>query len=89
MTENVIPFKPRDVGESERDFFHGCPECPETMGPDNIYNAGKLHRGACHEHHTTWILGSNLFSSWRDETEEQQRTRYREIETYADVSGFT
>jgi hypothetical protein len=68
-----------------RDPFHGCPKCPESKGPDAVYNAGRLHRGACHTHRTTWILGSNLFSSWRDETEQQQRERWREIEGYDDL----
>ncbi len=73
------------VPDVEPDHFHGCPQCPTTRGPDGIYNAGRLHRGACHTHRTTWMLGSGLFSSWRDETEAQQRERYREIEDYADV----
>ncbi len=64
------------------DHFHGCPYCPVDRGPDDIYNAGKLHRAACHEHRTTWILGSNLIGSWRHETKAVQRERYRQIESY-------
>ena len=33
----------------------------------------------CREHKKTWNIGSNLFSSWRWETEEQQRQRYDEL----------
>lgn len=68
---------------TEPHFLHGCPECPVSRGPEDIYNAGKGHRAACHTHKTTWFLGSNLFSSWRYETEQGQRDRYREIEDYA------
>jgi hypothetical protein len=64
--------------------FHGCPQCPPERGPDDIYNAGSSRIAACHEHRTTWYLGSNLLS-WRDETEDYQRRRWREIEDYADV----
>lgn len=71
---------------TDADHFHGCPECPQSEGPDNIYNAGRLHCGACHTHRTTWVLGSNLLSSWKDETEDEQRERYREIEGYRDVT---
>jgi hypothetical protein len=69
------------------DHFHGCPECPPERDPDNIYNAGKAHRAACHVHRTTWYLGSNLFSGWRHETEAEQRERWREIEGYRDVEA--
>lgn len=73
-------FPPEDA-PNER----GCPQCPPERGPDGIYNAGRLHRGACHAHRTTWVLGSNLFSSWRDETEAGQRERFREIAGYEEV----
>lgn len=70
----------------EPDHFHGCPHCPPERGPDNVYNEGRHHTGACHEHRTTWDLGSNLFSSWRQETEAEQRERWREIENYTAVN---
>jgi hypothetical protein len=73
------------IERSERDHFHGCPECPPWRGPDDVYNAGRAHLGVCHEHRTSWLLGSNLFDSWRDETEQEQRERYREIEGYTKV----
>lgn len=69
----------------DQDHFWGCPECPRDRGPDNVYNAGQAHRGACHAHRTTWLLGFNLFSGWREETEQEQRERWREIEDYRAV----
>jgi hypothetical protein len=38
-------------------------------------------------HRTSWLLGSNLFSAWRDETEDEQRERYQEIADYRDVAS--
>lgn len=78
-----------------QDSFHGCPQCPKHKGPDNVYDAGRLHRGACHKHRTSWVIGANLLSSWRttleeadwdsDETLRRQRERYLEIEGYEDL----
>ena len=72
---------------TDRHPFWDCPECPPDKGPDNIYNAGKAHRAACHTHRTSWLVGSNLFDSWRHETEDQQRARYHEIEGYRDLEA--
>ena len=82
---------------TEPDHFHGCPLCPESRGPENVYDAGKAHIGACHRHRTAWNLGSNLISSWRDTLAEcggdwdamlaAQRERFREIEGYRRVEG--
>ena len=32
----------------------------------------------CREHKKSWDIGSNLFSSWRDETEDEQRAAWDE-----------
>jgi hypothetical protein len=71
---------------SREHHFHGCPECSPERGPDDVYNAGKSHRGACHTHKTSWWLGSNLLSGWRDETEADQRERWCEMDGYQDVA---
>ena len=55
------------------DHFGTCPECGYHDGHQNV---GKSHWFICHRHHTRWNVGSNLFSSWRGETEEQQRHAY-------------
>jgi hypothetical protein len=75
--------------------FDGCPQCPVGRGPDDIYDAGKVHRAACHVHRTTWFLGANLLSSWRrtlaesggdwSEMLRRQRERWREIQDYVCV----
>jgi hypothetical protein len=50
--------------------FGACPQCGNN---DGFYNAGRSHWFVCHEHRTRWWVGSNLFSGWKEETEEEQR----------------
>ena len=73
--------------ETDNAHFWGCPMCPRSQPPDDVYNAGRTHIGVCHQHRIGWRLGANLFSSWKDETEQQQRERYREIEDYRRVDA--
>lgn len=47
------------------DYFGGCPEC----GRNACVNNGRDHWLVCEEHKTRSLIGSNLFSSWRHETE--------------------
>jgi len=42
-------------------------------------NAGRTHVFFCREHKKSRIAGSNLFSSWREETEEQQKQLWDEV----------
>lgn len=62
-------------------------ECPECGRNDGYLNAGRTHVFFCDEHKTRWTVGSNLFSSWRDETEEEQREAWdsRGLEFYREV----
>jgi hypothetical protein len=57
-------------------YFGLCPVCHRT---DGYANAGQAHRFYCKEHKTSWLAGSDLFSCWRYETEEQQRKIWDEI----------
>jgi hypothetical protein len=47
------------------EYFGGCPEC----GRNACVNVGRDHWLVCEEHKKRDIIGSNLFSSWRHETE--------------------
>jgi hypothetical protein len=44
------------------------------------------HWFVCHEHKVMWTIGTNLFSGWRDETEAEQREKWRRIEDYEQVT---
>jgi hypothetical protein len=58
------------------EYFGGCPQCGKNDGYTNV---GRSHWFLCKEHKTMWCAGSNLFSSWRYETEEEQERAYNEI----------
>jgi hypothetical protein len=67
-------------------FFGSCPHCKNA---DGYLNIGRGHWMFCDEHRTRWFIGTNLFSSWRDETEAEQRQYYEEKDfgNYADVES--
>lgn len=68
--------------EHEPDYFGGCPEC----GGDNGYfNIGRDHYVHCQAHKTVWCIGSNLFSSWREETESDWQNNREKFADYTPV----
>jgi hypothetical protein len=58
------------------DYFGVCPHCGKN---DGYLNVGKGHWFFCKEHRLKWLIGANLFSSWRDQTEAEQRRLYDEV----------
>jgi hypothetical protein len=58
------------------DYFGLCPTCHKCEG---FINVGRSHWLYCTEHKVKWLIGANIFSSWRDETEAEQRAIYNEI----------
>jgi hypothetical protein len=54
----------KQLGFAVEDYFGGCPECGKC---DRILNVGRDHWAVCLEQKNKWPVGSNLFSSWRDE----------------------
>jgi hypothetical protein len=69
-------------------YFGLCPICKNT---DGYINIGRGHWYLCKEHKVRWFVGENLFSSWRDETEEEQRAIYDELDfgSFPEVEPFT
>jgi hypothetical protein len=73
--------------------FGVCPVCQQT---DGYANAGKTHVLFCKEHKKSWYVGSNLFSSWKYQTEEEQRKYWEEtgldsferVEPYMGPPGY-
>jgi hypothetical protein len=47
-------------------YFGGCPRCG---GDDGFINVRRAHFFLCEQHKTAWVIGANVFSSWRDEDE--------------------
>lgn len=64
---------------SEIDYFGGCPICKRNDGYMNYHRA---HWFFCKTHKTTWCMGSNLFSSWRFESEADWKENARVLKTY-------
>lgn len=65
-----------DHADPDFSHFGACPEC----GREAPYtNAGKTHVFYCKGCKTRWVAGINLFSSWRNETEEERRRAWDKI----------
>lgn len=62
--------------------FGLCPECGFT---DGYVNVGRSHWFLCDVHKTRWIGGANIFSSWRDESEEDWERNVDKLSGYRRV----
>lgn len=65
------------------EHFGGCPICGRT---DGYLNVGRGHWFVCDAHKARWYAGYNLFSSWQDETEAEQRARFASVEHYREAT---
>ena len=73
--------------ESKMDGYFGlCPVCCKTDGFMNVHSS---HLFICKEHKKYWLVGSNFFSCWKEQTEAEQRKIWREagIDDFEDISG--
>jgi hypothetical protein len=68
--------------QEEPDYFGGCPLCG---GNDGYLNVGAAHWFYCQEHATRWCAGANLFSGWRQESEECWRKNAENLARYVEV----
>jgi len=64
------------------DRFGCCPICGQCGMHVNVE---KNHVGFCEEHKVRWGIGSNLFSSWRGESEEIWKKNAKMLETFTEV----
>ncbi len=74
----------RVIADASNSYWGVCPECHKNDGTLNI---GRSHWYFCKEHKTRWFVGANLFSTWKDQTEEEQRKIYDTLafDTFTDV----
>jgi hypothetical protein len=68
-------------------YFGLCPHCRNT---DGYVNIGRAHWFVCDEHKVMWFAGANLFSSSREETEQEQRQVYdaRGLDDYSHIKLY-
>lgn len=63
---------------------HGV--CPVCLRQDGFVNIGRDHWFYCERHRVTWCAGSNLFSSWREQTETDWRSNAAMLAGYRVVT---
>lgn len=68
----------------EGTYSGDCPYC----GTSFYMNVRKSHYGYCSEHKVWWPIGSGLFSSWLEETEEEWERNAQTLSTYAEVKPW-
>lgn len=66
--KDLVEFQSLKVDKNEISYFGGCPQCGKN---DGYVDIGCDHWFVCNEHKTKWWEGSNLFSAWREQTEEK------------------
>jgi hypothetical protein len=73
------------MAKKQADGYFGL--CPHCHNNDGYLNVGRGHWFVCHEHKVKWLVGSNLFSSWRYQTEDEQRAIYDKynLSSYTEV----
>ena len=74
--------KPTKAEITTDEYFGGCPECGRVSAHLNF---GRNHYGTCDEHKVYWWFGSNLFSSWRYETEADWQRNGVLLKSYCEV----
>jgi hypothetical protein len=62
--------------------FGGCPHCGKTEGYMNVRSC---HWFVCDAHKVCWSPAANIFSDWRQETEEVWRENARKLTAYREV----
>ena len=66
-------------------YFGGCPVCG---GNDGYLNIRATHICVCDAHQTCWQIGANLFSCWRDETEETWARNEAKLDSFRVVKAL-
>jgi hypothetical protein len=63
-----------------------CPFCKEPG--DRYLNVGRVHFVVCDDCEACWLIGSNLFSSWRHESKEVWQANEALLKTYRYVDSI-
>lgn len=66
-------------------YWGGCPQCGKN---DGCLSVGAVHWYVCHKHRTKWCVGENLFSGWREQTDQERRRNAAMLSTYRIVKSL-
>ena len=61
----------------------GCPKCGRYS---MILNIGRAHWAYCDVHRFRWCIGSNLFSSWHEQTEDDWAKNAQFLSRFTDAA---
>jgi hypothetical protein len=67
-------------------YWGVCPECGRL--PDKWLNVGANHWLVCLDHEVRWRVGANLFSDWKDETEDIHQVNAEFLSTFRVVEPY-
>jgi hypothetical protein len=84
MTKETIVEAGKETDDPEGKYYWG--RCPECDAQPAFVNIGRNHWFFCATHKVCWCVGSNLFSSWREETEERWQRNAEFLRGFQDVS---
>jgi hypothetical protein len=79
LTELGYQVKPRYDGNR---YFGVCPYCGNN---DGLLNIGRAHWVFCETHRARWCVGSNLFSSWREQEPSDWEANAARLADFTDV----
>ena len=64
----------------------GCPKCHRNDGYLNTNR--RDHFFICHRHKVKWCIGSNLFSAWRDMSDQELTLQHMKLAGYREVEPW-
>jgi len=74
--------EPGEATANDPSICGGCPLCGKN---DGYLNIGPDHWFVCHAHEKKWCRGSNLFSSWRAENDDDWEQTRQDLAGYEEV----
>jgi len=84
---NILEETMNDIiSLTEIDYWGGCPKCRKN---DGCFSVGPEHWYVCHKHKTKWHVGSNLFSSWKELSNEQHALNDMRLMSYKEVEPLS
>jgi len=80
----------QDLKAGRLDYLGSCPECFQFGEYFQITcrNINRQHFMCCDKHKVFWHIGSNLFSNWREETEEVWQENRDLLSQYTEVAEW-